>query len=86
MLNLLSCPFPALMTPSPDIAFINEEATYCVNSAIIEAVISAIIVPTNHLLVFFISYFTVSVGPSINRPDFSSYPIILIISFVSNLI
>ena len=42
-------PFPALMTPFPDMASINEEATGCINeeaiSAISEAAIHAIITP-----------------------------------------
>ena len=39
--NPLSCPFPALATPFPDIAFINEETTGCINKEAIGAIIEA---------------------------------------------
>ena len=71
------------MTPLPDKAFINDEATNCIKKetigAIIEAVVSAIIALRNSP--FFILCFTVSVAPSTNKPDFSSDSTIFIISF-----
>ena len=48
--NLPSCPFPALMTPFPNKAFINEEATDCINE---EAGV-AILAPRNPISVFFL--------------------------------
>ena len=52
----LFCPFPALMTPFPVIAFITEEATGCINEeaigAVNEAAIGAIIPQEMRLLVF----------------------------------
>ena len=79
--NPYSCPFPA-------IAFINEEATGCINEEAIgtinQAAIGPIVAPRKLLsCFFFISYFTVSIAPSINRPCFSSDSKILIISFIS---
>ena len=57
-----------------DIVFINEENTSCMEEtfidAINEAIIGAIITPENPLSCLFISCFTVSVAPSINKPDF----------------
>ena len=44
----------------------------------------AIIVPSNPPSYFFISCFTVSFAPSINKPDFSSDSTILVISFISS--
>ena len=67
-------PFPILMTLFSDIVFINEENTSCIEEtfidAINEAIIGAIITPENPLSCLFISCFTVSVAPSINKPDF----------------
>ena len=64
------------MTPFPGIEFTNEEAADCINEeaigAVNEAPTSAIIAPENPPFCFYISYFTVSVALSINRPDFSS--------------
>ena len=63
------------MTPFPDIAFINEESTGCINQEATDAInepgIGVIVAP------IFISCFTVSVAPSINRPDLSSDSLIL---------
>ena len=59
-----SCPSPALLTPFPDAAFINEEATGCIN----QATIGTIIGPRNPPSCFLISCFTVSVAPSVKRP------------------
>ena len=60
----------------PVIEFIDEEATDCINEEVIvvinKAAIGAIIVPENRPSCFFISVFTVSIAPSINRPDFYS--------------
>ena len=86
--NLFSCPFPAFLTPFQDIAFINEEATSCINEeaigAINDAAIGAIIALQNPSSCFFISCFTVSVKPSVNKPESSRDLIILIISFISS--
>ena len=83
-----SCPFPALVTPFSDIAFINEETIGCNNEkalgTINEAAISAIIAPRNPPSCCFISCFTVSVTPSINRPDFHSGSAVLTISSISS--
>ena len=72
------------MTPFPDIAFINEEGTVCINveatGVINEAAIGAIIAPGNPPSCFFISCFTASVAPLINRSESSSDFAILIIS------
>ena len=73
----------------PVIAFINKEATGCINEeaigAINEAATGVIIAPGNlPACFFFVSYFTVSVALSINRPDFSSDSTILIISSISS--
>ena len=84
------------MTPFPHRAFINEEAIGYINEkavgavneaaiyAINEAGIGAIIAPRNppffYFICCFISYFTVSVALSINRPDFFNDSTILIIS------
>ena len=77
----------ALMAPFQVLTFVNEEATCCINSearyAINEAVISAIMAGKNRSPCFFISCFTVSLAPSINRPEFSSDSTILIISSIS---
>ena len=67
--NPPSCPFPV-------IAFIKEEAT--------DAVIGAIIAPRNPPCCSFISCFTISVAPLVNRPNFSSDSTILIMSSVSS--
>ena len=78
------CPFPALLTLFPVIAFLDQEATNYVNEeaidAITEAAMGAIIGPRIPLSCFFISCFTVSIAPSINRSDFSGDFTILIIS------
>ena len=79
--NTPSCPFQV-------IKFINEEAIGCNNKEVIgaihEASIGAIIAGRNPLSCFFISCFTISLAPSINRPDFSSDSTILIISYISS--
>ena len=67
------------MNPFPVIALINEEATGCIN----EKAIGAIIAPRNPLSCCFISCFTVSVAPSINRHQSSKNLTILIISSMS---
>ena len=76
MLDIRIPTFFALITLFPGIAFINEEATGSINKeaigAINEATISAIIAPRNQPSCFFISCFTVSAAPSVNRPEFSS--------------
>ena len=58
----------------PDIAFINEEITGCVNEEAIRAINEAAIGATRALRspssCFLVSYFTVSVAPTINGPDF----------------
>ena len=76
------------MTHFPDIAFINEEATGSINEEAIgvinEAAIGAIIGPVNSPLCFLIPCFTVSVAPSIYRPDFSSDSTISVISSISS--
>ena len=60
----------------PVIVFINKEGTGSINEeatgVINEIAIGAIIAPRNPPSCFFISCFTVSLSPSINRPDFSS--------------
>ena len=88
--NSRSCFFPALWTSFQDIPFINEEAMCCINEQVIGAVnevaISAIIRPRNipFSVFFFISYFTVSVAPSINRPECSSdFTILIMLSVFS---
>ena len=72
MRNPPLCPF----------SFINKEATGCINEesirAINEAAVDAIIAPGHPRSCFFISCFTVSVAPSINRPNFFSDPTTLI--------
>ena len=77
MRNPPLCPF----------SFINKEATGCINEesirAINEAAVDAIIAPGHPRSCFFISCFTVSVAPSINRPNFFSDPTTLIIPFMS---
>ena len=82
-----SCPFPTPMAPSPGILFIIEEAASCINDeaigAINEAVKSVIIVPRNLRSCFFSSCFTVSVAPSINKPDFYSGSTVIIKSSTS---
>ena len=56
--NPPSCPFPTLMTPFPDILFINEQATGFINEEAIgvinETAIGTIIAPTNTPFCFFI--------------------------------
>ena len=70
------------------ISFINKEATGCINKEVIgainEAATGVIIAPRNPLSCFFISWFTVSVAPSINSLDFSSASTVFIISFISS--
>ena len=74
------------------IAFINEEATRFINEeaigAVNEAAVGDIISPWNLPSCFFISSYTVSVAPSINRLDFSGDSTILkpihYISFIWN--
>ena len=84
----LCCPFPVLLTHFSVIAFINEETTGCVNKEAVgginEANINVIIALRNLPSCFFISCFTVSVAPSVNKPDFSSSYKILIISSISS--
>ena len=64
--------------PFPVIAFIKEETEDCINgetiSAIKEAAIGAIIPLRNPPSCFFISCFTVSVAPPIDKLVFSSDP------------
>ena len=59
---------------------INEETIGAIN----EAPIDAIIVPKNPPSYFFDSCFTISVAPSINRPESSGHFTILIISSISS--
>ena len=70
------------------VIFINEETIGCKNEKAIgtinEAAISAIIAPRNPPSCCFISCFTVSVTPSINRPDFHSGSAVLTISSISS--
>ena len=78
------------MTPFLVIAFINEEAMGSIYEEAIgtinEAVFSAIIAGRNPpSQFFFISCSTVLLAQSINRPEFSSYSTILIISSISSL-
>ena len=72
--------------PFPDITFINKDVNKDINeepiSAIDEAVIGAIIAQDIHLI--FISCFTISVAPSIYRPDLSSDSTVLITSSLSS--
>ena len=63
-------PLPALLTTLPIIPFTTEEFTGCPNEEI--------------GLLFFISYFTVSVTLSMNMPESSKDFMILIISFISS--
>ena len=73
-----SYPFPTLMTLFSDVAFINEENTSCIEETFIDAINEAInkcykcaiIALGNPLSRLFISCFTVSVAPSINKLDF----------------
>ena len=64
--------------PSLVISFINEEATGCIKEeamhAIIEIAKGVVITPRNPLSCFFVFhiFFSPSVAPSINRPEFSS--------------
>ena len=55
--NSSFCPFPTLMTPFPDIAFINEDSTGCINEkamgAINEEAIRSIKAPINQSYCFF---------------------------------
>ena len=73
-----------LVTPFPVIAFTNEEATCCINEEAIgpinEAAEVAIIAPRNPPSCFYILCFTVSVAPSINKPESCSDFTILIMS------
>ena len=86
---LLRLFFPALLTPFPDIAFINEETSSCINEEIIgainEAAIGATIALRDPPSCFFISCHTVLVAPWINRPDFSNDSTILTVSSVSSV-
>ena len=67
--NPLFCPFPVIVFISKEATgSINEETTGVIN----EIAIGAIIVPRNPPSFFLISCFTVSLAPSIKRPDFSS--------------
>ena len=65
-----------------------EEDTGCINEeaigAINEPAIGAIIALKNPSPCFSISFFTVSVAPSINRPEYSSDFIILVIASISS--
>ena len=74
--------------PFPDIVFINEETTGCINeemiNAINEAVRGVIIAPRNPPSCFLISCLIIPEVPSINRPEFSSDSTILIISSISS--
>ena len=76
------------MTPFPDIAFINEEVTGCINGeaigAINEVAICAIMLTRNPPPCFFRSCSVVSEVLSINRPESFSDFIILIISSISS--
>ena len=73
-LKLLSIyPLPALLAPLPLIPFTTEEITGCTN----EVANSANKAGRNPLSCFFISCFTVSVIPSINTFESSSYFMIL---------
>ena len=77
-----------LITPFPVIAFINDKATGCINEEVMMlSMKQAQVLPMQeeiHLLVFFISCFTFSLAPSINKPEFSSDSTILIISSKSS--
>ena len=77
---LSTYPLPALLTPLPLKPFTTEEITGCTN----KAAKGANKTPRNLLSSFFISYFTVSVTPSINTPESSNDFMILIISFISS--
>ena len=65
------CPFPALMTHLPDIAFNNKDATGHIAEETIhlinEAAKGTIIDPRNLPFYFFNSCLTVSVAPSFNK-------------------
>ena len=76
--NPSSCPFHILMTPFPDISFINKERMGAIN----ESAVRTIIAPKNPPSCFFISCFAVSVGPSVNRSESSSDSTVLIISSI----
>ena len=80
--------FPALITSFPDIEFINEEATGCIDEeavgAIYEVAKGAIIGARNLPSYFFISCFNVSIALSINGPEFYSDFTILIILSISS--
>ena len=75
-----SCRLPALLTPFLVTAFIKEEAIGAIN----EAAKDVIIAPKDLPSCSFISCFTVSVPPSINKPDFFSDSTILIILSISS--
>ena len=75
------------MIPFPVIVYINEE-TAGFNyedaiGAINETDIGVTIAPRNQAFLFFTSYFTASVASGINRSEFSSDSMILIISSIS---
>ena len=69
------CFFPALLTPLSVTVFINQGVT----GAVTEASKCGIIAARNPLTCIFIWSFTISVAPSINRPDFCNDSMILII-------
>ena len=77
------------LTPFPKVPFTNEEAASCFNEntigAINEAAIGAIKTGRAPPSCFFISCSTVSVAPSINRPEYSSDFLILLISSLSSI-
>ena len=73
-------PLFALLTPLPRIPFTTEEITGCTN----EAAKGANKAPRNPPSCFFVSFFTVSVTPSINATESSNDVIILIISFMAS--
>ena len=87
-INALSSLFPALMTSFLVIAVINEESTDLINQKAIGningAVIGTLIAPRNRRDRFFISCYTVSVAPLINKPESSSDSTLLIILSISS--
>ena len=70
--------FPAVLNPFPLITITTEEITGCTETAK-----GANKAPRNPPTCFFISWFIVSVTPSINMPDSSNDFITLMISFLS---
>ena len=72
-------PLFALLTPLPRIPFTTEDISGCTN----EAAKGANKAPRNPPAWFFVSFFTVSVTPSINTTESSYDVIILIISFMA---